>query len=181
LRPGHIETLQAANAHAASDYEIVSWWGSCPEHLLSGRVRLAETISADEPRGDLATERQVWDERRVRNWEESVAQMGRELSCAGAIERRSGELVAVTEIGMPMPGEDLAFQFTTVVAPEHRGHRLGILIKIANLHLAVVHELAPGRICTWNGETNQEMVRVNEELGFLITGHAVNWQKTLTS
>ena len=80
---------------------------------------------------------------------------------------------------MAKPGEDLAFQFMTVVAPEHRGHRLGILIKIANLQQVHQHEQPPRRICTWNGETNAEMVRVNEELGFVVAGHASNWQKSL--
>jgi GNAT superfamily N-acetyltransferase len=179
LNADRLGALLAANASAAADYEIVEWSKSCPEDLLEGRARLAETISDDEPRGDLATERQVWDGRRIRVWEDAVARMGRELMSAGAIERRSRELVAVTDVGLATTGQDLAFQLATVVAPEHRGHRLGILIKIANLQQIAGHECPPRRICTWNGETNEQMIRVNEELGFTIEGEAVNWQKNL--
>jgi GNAT superfamily N-acetyltransferase len=180
LEPGRLDKLRSDNAPFASDYELVNWWSSCPDHLIAGRVRLAETLSADEPRGELAVESQVWDVERMRDWERSRAELGRVMSCVGAIERRSSELVAVTEIGMPLSGEDLALQFTTVVASEHRGHRLGILTKIANLQQVATREGGPRRVTTWNAESNRDMVRVNAELGFEIIGHALNWQKVLS-
>jgi hypothetical protein len=105
--------------------------------------------------------------------------VGRELACTGAVCRATGQLAAVTEIGLPRPGEDLGMQFATVVAREHRGHRLGILVKLANLKLIAGHAQSPERICTWNGESNEHMIRVNEEIGFELAGMAFNWQKTV--
>lgn len=70
-------------------------------------------------------------------------------------------------------------QFATVVAREHRGHRLGILVKLANLKLIDGHASAAKRIFTWNAESNVHMIRVNEELGFEVAGKAFNWQKTI--
>jgi GNAT superfamily N-acetyltransferase len=177
LVPARLDQLEADSAPSAANYDLVSWWNACPDHLLAGRARLAQTLSDDEPRGELAVESQVWDEQRVRVWEASRAELGRELVCVGAIERRTSQLVAVTEIGLPLPGEDLAYQFVTVVAPEHRGHRLGILTKIANLRQLAAREGGPRRICTWNAESNREMIRVNAELGFVVIGHGINWQK----
>jgi GNAT superfamily N-acetyltransferase len=179
LEPGFLDRLHAANAPAAMDYEFVGWWNRCPDDLIAGLARLSGTLSADEPRGDLDVESQVWDEARVRQWETTRAELGRELSSVGAVERRSNAFVAVTEIGMPPQGQDLARQFMTVVAPEHRGHRLGILTKIANLRQVESREIGIRRICTWNAEANREMVRVNAELGFEIAGRGFNWQKSL--
>lgn len=178
LRTSRVEELERANASAGRDYELVSWWHSCPDDLVGGRARLAWTLTADEPHGDLEIEAVQFDVDRIRRWEKILETVGRELVCTGAVHKASGELAAVTEIGLPRPGEDLAMQFATVVAREHRGHRLGILVKLANLKLIDGHETRPARICTWNAESNDQMIRVNEELGFEAVGMAYNWQKT---
>lgn len=173
-----IEALEGENVPAASDYELVSWWRHCPDELVESRARLASTLSADEPHGDLDVEGEHYDVERVRRWERDLENVGRELACTGAVSRATGELAAVTEIGLAKPGESLGMQFATVVAREHRGHRLGILVKLANLKLIMGHDRMPQRICTWNGESNEHMVRVNEEIGFEVAGKAFNWQKT---
>ena len=98
---------------------------------------------------------------------------------SGAISEVTGELVAFTELGLPRPGDDVAIQFATVVAREHRGHRLGIFVKLANLKLVADQAAKPARITTWNGESNEHMIRVNEAFGFEIIGTAFNWQKAL--
>lgn len=120
-----------------------------------------------------------WDVDRLRNWVQTVADMGRKLACAGAIEVATGELVGFTVIGLPRASEHIAAQFGTVVAPNHRGHRLGILVKIANLRN--VAELAPPtrRVRTWNALGNDPMIRLNVALGFEVTGGAIDWHKTL--
>jgi GNAT superfamily N-acetyltransferase len=64
-------------------------------------------------------------------------------------------------------------QFDTIVLPEHRGHRLGMLVKAANL--LQVRRAAPTAtsIVTWNAAENRHMLAVNEALGFypiLISG-----------
>ena len=48
----------------------------------------------------------------------------------------------------------------------------------ANLKLISGHAHQPERICTWNVESNEDMIRVNEEIGFEVAGMAFNWQKT---
>ena len=57
-------------------------------------------------------------------------------------------------------------QWDTIVLPEHRGRRLGMLVKAANL--IQVHRAAPDAtsILTWNAEENRYMLDVNEALGF---------------
>lgn len=179
LGVGRLEELEQASAPLAADYDLVTWWNRCPDELVEGRARLAWTLSADEPRGELAVEPEHFDVERIRRWERDVEQAGRDLACAGAVSRATGELAASTEIGLPRKGEDVAIQFATVVAREHRGHRLGVLVKLANLRLIEGHPLAPRRVVTWNAESNAHMIRVNEELGFEVAGRGFNWQRTV--
>jgi len=178
LEPARIEALELQSAGASTDYELVSWWRRCPDELIESHARLVTTLTADEPHGELDVETEQFDAERVRRWERDLETIGRELVCTGAVSRATGQLAAVTEIGLPRPGEDLGMQFATVVAREHRGHRLGILVKLANLKLIAEHDRLPKRLCTWNAESNDHMIRVNEEFGFEVTGMAFNWQKT---
>lgn len=55
---------------------------------------------------------------------------------------------------------------TTIVDPAHRGHRLGLALKIAtrDLTLATYDELQTVDTC--NAEVNQHMNAVNEALGY---------------
>ena len=50
--------------------------------------------------------------------------------------------------------------------PEHRGHRLGALLKVANLRQAVQHEPQLEAVHTWNADSNAPMLAVNVAMGF---------------
>ena len=57
-------------------------------------------------------------------------------------------------------------QWDTIVLPEHRGHRLVMRVKAANL-IALREAMPEARaIITWNAEENRPMLDVNEALGF---------------
>ena len=174
----YVEALEQRYVGASKDYELVSWWRHCPDELVESRARLASTLTEDEPHGDLEVESEQYDVERVRRWERDLENVGRGARLHRSGEQDTGELTAITEIGLPRPGEDLGMQFATVVDRAHRGHRLGILVKLANLKLIMGHSRVPVRICTWNGESNEHMIRVNEEIGFGVAGRAFNWQKT---
>jgi GNAT superfamily N-acetyltransferase len=180
MAPGHLEDLEAAAVPFAGGYEIVTWTGACPDELAGGRIDLALTISADAPRGDLEYEDENWDIARLRNWEGNVADMDRHLLVAGAVEVSSGALVGFSELGLPRSEPAIAYQFDTVVSTEHRGHRLGMLLKIANTRALAERSPATRRILTWNAVENDPMIRVNEAMGFELVGVATGWQKRLS-
>ena len=68
------------------------------------------------------------------------------------------------------------FQNDTIVLTAHRGHRLGLVVKLANL--ARLQSLSPGHPCiyTWNAEENRHMLEVNERIGFRAVGYPGNWR-----
>ena len=61
----------------------------------------------------------------------------------------------------------------------HRGHRLGLLLK-SDMNLWL-RETQPQleTIDTWNAESNDHMIGVNELLGYRIMGRALEFQKTI--
>src|SRR5436190_18177047 len=82
----------------------------------------------------------------------------------------TGELAALTEISVD-PGEPgWGFQVYTVVARNHRGHGLGLLLKIAMMELLATTETQLERIVTWNDQGNTHMIAVNEAMGYTVLG-----------
>ena len=82
----------------------------------------------------------------------------------------TGELAALTDLAVDPADPGWGHQAFTVVTREHRGHRLGLLTKIAMLQLLATSEPQLERISTWNAEVNKHMIAVNEELGFTVFG-----------
>ena len=79
---------------------------------------------------------------------------------------RAGELVAITQLGVDPLGAGLGYQSLTAVAGPHRGHRLGLLVKVAMLELLAAHEPQLSQILTRNADGNEHMIAINTELGF---------------
>jgi GNAT superfamily N-acetyltransferase len=176
---GVLDAMVAEAAPHATDYDVVTWTGSCPEAIAPGRVELARVLSADAPHGTLEYEEENWDLDRLRNWEKHVADMDRDLLAAGAVERCSGRLVAFTEIGLPRAEPEIAYQFDTVVHPAHRGHRLGTLVKVANLRALMAHSPQTRRTQTHNAVDNEPMIRVNDAMGHKVVAIITGLQKDL--
>jgi hypothetical protein len=57
-------------------------------------------------------------------------------------------------------------QDLTAVARPHRGHRLGLLVKVAMLELLADREPQLARIFTGNADSNEHMIAINNDLGF---------------
>lgn len=171
--------LEASCSPFADGYGVVTWQDRNPEELVEGRLELERTMSRDAPHGDLEHEPQKWDEERLRGGEATVEAMGVTTFFAGAIRSVTGELVAYTAIAVQRDAPENGDQLATIVLGRERGHRLGMLVKIANLRQVIERSPLTRRIQTWNGETNTHMTRVNDELGFVVTARAVVVQKRL--
>jgi hypothetical protein len=63
----------------------------------------------------------------------------------------------------------------TAVARAHRGHRLGLLLKVAMLGLLAEREPQIERILTYNAEPNQHMIAASEAPGSRVRGRRRFW------
>jgi hypothetical protein len=70
-----------------------------------------------------------------------------------------------------------AHQMLTGVTRAHRGHRLGLLVKVAMAEWLKAAEPQVERLQTWNAQSNQYMIAVNEALGYTILGRPASWWK----
>ena len=70
-------------------------------------------------------------------------------------------------------------QYDTSVVRAHRGHRLGLLLKIEMLRWLGDAEPQLRVLDTWNAATNSHMIAVNERLGYSVIGEGLEWQKHL--
>ncbi|HVC14289.1 MAG TPA: GNAT family N-acetyltransferase [Acidimicrobiales bacterium] len=181
--PVSAELLDALDAEArekSAGYRLVTWSGSCPPEWEAGRVDAAASMSTDVPSGDLEVEPEVWDVARLRELERVVAAMDRvTMAAAAAAVAPDGRLAGFTEIGVPRAAPRVAYQFDTIVLPAHRGHRLGLLLKVANVRALQAREPSTLRVVTTNATSNEPIVRVNDRLGFRLAGTGTVWQKRL--
>jgi GNAT superfamily N-acetyltransferase len=163
-----LDTLETTRIEGRSrDYEVVTWIDRVPDNVLEDVAQLVGRMSTDTPSGDLSWQPEVWDGARWREKEDDARLSGRQRIAAGAVDRR-GHLVAFTDIGVYVHEPVVAEQWNTIVDPVHRGHRLGLAVKIANLRN--LRKEVPGalRVETWNAIENFRMVAINELLGYQV-------------
>ncbi|MHC6230159.1 GNAT family N-acetyltransferase [Arthrobacter sp. MMS24-T111] len=171
--------LEAEGIARAECYTLTAWDDRCPEELVAAFARLKERMSTDAPTAGMDWEREDWDAARVRGDESALVRSGVQSSVAAAVHRPTGELVAYTVLTWRPEVPESLIQQDTLVSAEHRGHRLGMLVKAANLRRAQ-EKWPPARsVLTWNASENQHMLAINTALGFKPAGYEGEWQKRL--
>jgi GNAT superfamily N-acetyltransferase len=171
-----LAALEREAATFADGYETVQWVGRCADDIVDDLAGLTGRMTTDAPMGELDWEPEAWDRARYREAEDRTSRLGRRWVTTAARHVASGRIVAYTDIGWSPQVMSTAFQWMTIVAPEHRGRRLGMLIKAANLR-ALLREM-PGleRVITWNAESNAQMIAINDALGFRPRMRFGQWQ-----
>ena len=154
----------------AAGYSLRRWIGATPDDLVVSACAL-NTAMADAPHSD-SYEPVTWDADRLRAAEHrSVIQGTREYSVA-AIQAGTGEMAALTQVTVdPAGAPGWAYQQLTAVTRPHRGHRLGMLIKVAMLEWLAETEPQLRHIMTFNAVPNQYMIAVNEALGHRVSDY----------
>ena len=160
-----VEKLHTEALGHASSYEVVRRLGRTPDDELAALAEMASAIN-DAPTDDLDIEDEVFSADRVRAYEHAQIERGRLLHRVFARHRETGELAGHTVVAVDEERPHLADQHDTSVVAAHRGHRLGLLLK-ADMMLWL-RETQPHveSVDTWNAESNDHMIGVNEALGY---------------
>ena len=180
--PGDRDALEAhlADARArASGYRIVQWDSRVPDEHAAAYARMKARMVTDAPAGGMAYDEEDWDIDRVRRHEAEHADAGQTLLVTAAQHEATGELCAFNELSIGPDHTRPSHQEDTLVLAEHRGHRLGMLVKAAGL--LTWRERFPDspRVRTYNAEENRPMLAINEAVGFVPIAYEGAWKKAL--
>lgn len=177
LTPELLAGLRAeAEAHAAG-YTLLTWTGPAPEEQIDQVARLYQALG-DAPREEgVAAPR--FDAGRVRAIELTTADPVFGLYSVAARHDASGALAALSQVITNAEVPAHALQALTAVGRAHRGHRLGLLVKVAMHQWLARAEPGVRDVFTWNAQPNGHMIAINERLGYEVSGCLRSWELAL--
>lgn len=171
--------LAADCRRRARGYELLTWRDRAPADFAGDLAYLQDRMGTDSPRGDLAVDPIRHTAERWRGIEAMSLRRKKTVYFAAARHLDSGRLVAWTGMALQQRPRTHAMQQTTIVDPRHRGHRLGLAVKLANVAAARADEPRLRYIHTQNAESNSHMVAINDAMGFEACDVAVNYQAAI--
>jgi GNAT superfamily N-acetyltransferase len=175
----HLDAMLAEAWTHAAGYRLIRWQGVPPERYIDDVAYLDSRFMADAPTGDLEWEPEKIDADRVRKHEQRWIDRGVGRFHAGMVYEKSDRLVAWTTLSGAADTPTHLWQHITLVDPPHRGHRLGTIVKVANLAHAREHRPQLTAIDTWNATSNEYMLAINRAMGFRAVDTWVEWQQTV--
>jgi GNAT superfamily N-acetyltransferase/RimJ/RimL family protein N-acetyltransferase len=162
-----------AVAHAAG-YSLRFWSGPTPDELVDQVCALNDAMQ-DAPH-DAAFEPLVWTAERLKANERKGIELGFRWHSVAAIADDSGEMAALTDVQVDPDTPEWGHQGLTAVTRPHRGHRLGLLSKVAMLGWLAEIEPQIQRVVTYNAAENEHMIAVNEQLGHRVSDVFQGWE-----
>ncbi|MBB5832439.1 GNAT family N-acetyltransferase [Brachybacterium aquaticum] len=171
-----LDALQVEAEEKQGDYRVELWDGEIPEEHLAAYGVLLRQLELDEPDEDVEHEAPEYTPERIRLNEQRLREQGMRPIVAVAIAP-DGSFAGNSEVHVhDNPASTLGWQENTLVMPEHRGHRLGLALKVATHRQ--LRERAPQltALVTWNSHVNPWMIAVNEKLGYQVAYREVALQ-----
>ncbi len=175
-----LDELAAEAAERSGGYELRTWSGPfTDDNLLLSYLELSSKLITEAPMGDNDYEDEAVDIEAHRMQESIVAMQGRTKFTTVALDP-DGNVAAFTDLMAPAHQTTHVYQWGTLASRAHRGHRLGLAVKIANLRALQATGLYDGRrLVTWNAEVNDHMIEINDRMGFQPTARAGELQKKI--
>jgi GNAT superfamily N-acetyltransferase len=164
---------------APDDYLLHFWIDATPPEWREQVAVLNTRMSTDAPTAGLDEPEDVVTVERLLEQEAGIARSPNSFLNAAVEHVPSGVLAGFTVLSAPADLGRSVSQYSTLVLREHRGHALGMLLKLANLdHLQRERPGHPS-VITFNAEENRHMLDVNEAIGFVPIGYEGAWRKDL--
>jgi GNAT superfamily N-acetyltransferase len=159
--------LRAEAERHSAGYTTRRWVGVTPDELVT-QICALHAAMADAPHDD-AYEPMSWDAERLLADEKQVLSEGARIYSVAAVQDGTGAAAALTQVYIDPDVAGWGYQGLTAVTREHRGHRLGLLVKVAMLDWLAEAEPQRSQIVTSNAAVNEHMIAVNEKLGHRVT------------
>jgi GNAT superfamily N-acetyltransferase len=150
----------------SAGYRIEFFPGGPPDALLGAYAR-AKAELRDTDDADIDLRPSSYDPQRLRDSLDCLHRRGMKPYIVLAIHEPSGEVAGLTEVVVPAQHPRRADQYDTIVAHRHRGYGIDRAIKARMLFELRSVEPKVAEVQTWNAQSNESMLKVNAELGFL--------------
>ena len=175
----NVERLLAEATAASTGYRLVQWFAPTPPEFVDGYAWMKSRMATDAPSAGLQFDEETWDAARIARHDSIYTDAGRPLLVTAAQHMGTGELCAFNELVIGNDRTEASHQEDTLVLRDHRGHKLGTLVKCAGLlRWRRFAPLSP-RIITYNAEENRPMLDINEAIGFVPIAYEGAWKKVL--
>jgi len=149
----------------ASEYELLYLEMPFPDDVIDKYCELQFQMNT-APQEDFEQDDEMITPKIWRDLEEKMTLSRHELHTCVAIHKPTGDFVASTTLNTDKLQPDQAWQWETVVHPDHRNKGLGRWLKAANMVKVLEARPLVDRIDTWNAGSNQPMLNINIEMGF---------------
>ena len=159
-------------------YAIETYVGAAPDDLVESLCVLIGQLAVDAPTGLIDFEEEKFTPQRYAEMIATTEAMGRARYDTLAVTE-DRQVVAHSTLAMSRAGSPVVYQWGTFVHRQHRGHRLGLATKAANLRAVQAARSDLGLVVTQNAETNDYMVSINKHMGFEPIEVAAEFMKRL--
>jgi predicted N-acetyltransferase YhbS len=175
-----LAALEAEVAEHAQGYRVRTVVGPIPDELAQGYCDVYNLLNLEMPTGDLELEASRRTTEELVEQEDELRAAGRTRITAFALSAQGSVVGYSCAVTGAADGVDRAVdQWSTLVHPSHRGHRLGLAVKCALTRAVQEHFPDRTHVRTQNAETNAPMVAINEALGFAVHSIEGEFQKQL--
>jgi GNAT superfamily N-acetyltransferase len=165
LADDDLDAWQSEAAPHHTDYRLETYFGDVPVARIPSLCEAMNQLEVDAPTGDIELEARKLDTEIFLRREDRAKAAGKLMLLTVAIDRHD-TVSAFSTMAIPTQAPEIVYQYGTLVLREHRGHRLGTAVKVAN-HRRLQQEVSDrSYVETINSEQNGPMVRINEKFGF---------------
>ena len=154
---------EAAARHEG--YRIETWVNEIPAKYRESWLVSYNLLAIEAPMGAVPWTADSYSEQTYHEEFAMLRESGRIRYSSVAISP-DDEVVAYTDLLLRADGSGRVSQWGTLVRPDHRGHRLGTAVKVANLQALQHDHPESTEVHTTNAEVNDAMIGINEVLGF---------------
>ncbi len=173
LREPPPQALVSAAEAASSDYDLERFAGAAPEPLLVDLVPLREAINDSPGEGEF----EAYSPERIRGYERSLELRRQTPYTIVARHRATGAPAGISMVCVHELRPEIAAQEDTSVLGPHRGHRLGLRMKLAMLDWLRLERPDVDSTDTWNAPDNAPMIAINEVLGCRKVAETIRFTK----